>query len=256
MTYSKIKDFGQNFLIDSTVIQNIVQQTVEQVQEYKIKHLIEIGPGKGAITLPLIKKLPSTVQFTLVEKDAQLMPGLLTLRIPVLNQDALTLDPSFYYEHPIAVVSNLPYSSSTKITTHLAMQTGITVMVLMFQREVAYRINAPIGEGKSNTLAIFLQNLFEIKHLFDVSPKSFSPQPKIYSSVLLFQRRDTPKIAVTAETRARWESVLESLFFAPRKMLRSKTHHRDLLRSTAIDTTKRPGDLDWDDLTQLYNKLK
>ena len=149
---------GQNFLQSGSVITSIVDKTLELTTQYDCKTLLEIGPGKGAITEPLLEKIKvgtnPNCKVVLVEKDDQfaknwgvraLMDG--PERLEIVHSDFLLLpDPSWLRDQNQGVVSNLPYSAGTAILTHLSgYHRSLKFMVLMFQLEVANRILAQPG---------------------------------------------------------------------------------------------------------------
>lgn len=189
------RSLGQNFLRDASVSQRIVDALNPRATD----HVIEIGPGQGALTEKLID---SGATVTAIEFDRDLAPALRgkfagSERLTVIEADALSVDfaslapPSSIIPQPSTkLVANLPYNISTPILQRLMKQRDVfSILVLMFQREVAERITAAPGGRERGFLSVMAQNAFEIERLFDVSPSAFYPMPKVWSAVI----RLTPK---------------------------------------------------------------
>jgi 16S rRNA (adenine1518-N6/adenine1519-N6)-dimethyltransferase len=203
---------------------------------------LEIGPGKGALTLPLLARLAKEPKtnielVTLVERDEKLAEfwkkHATPIKLMVAAADFLQLSESqWVLKPPIAVISNLPYSSGTAILKHLVKQKeSIPVMVLMFQAEVARRLRAEAGTKERGSLSVWIQNLWDIEKSLSVSPKCFSPPPKVNSEVVILRRRESPRIKGSVEQETRWESLLRASFAHRRKMLRSSSNQGSMVES-------------------------
>jgi len=184
------KRFGQNFLVDRGVVDRIVRALSPRSDET----IIEIGPGKGALTARLVEEAGQVVA---VEFDRNLAPLLLEEfgsrdNFKLMQADALTTD--FCAEVPgvnqARVVANLPYNIATAILQRLIDQRRcLTEMVLMLQREVVDRITAPAGSTKRGYLSVLVEAYCETEKLFDVAPGAFKPVPKVWSSVIRLRMR-------------------------------------------------------------------
>ncbi len=194
------KRLGQNFLVNEGVVNRIVDALAPQPNET----IIEIGPGRGALTAQLLNRAERVVA---VEFDRNLLP-LLSERFgnnqnfKLVPEDALTVD--FCSEiQPAAqarVVANLPYNIATAIVQRLiAQRTCLTEMVLMLQREVVSRITASPGTNERGYLSVFVQFYCDTEKLFDVAPGSFRPVPKVWSSVVRLVVRKQPAAPVKDE---------------------------------------------------------
>jgi 16S rRNA (adenine1518-N6/adenine1519-N6)-dimethyltransferase len=209
------KRFGQNFLNDRSIIRRIVESLNPQANET----IVEIGPGKGALTAPLIERAGHLVA---IEFDRNLIPGLATAfgtkgNFKLVESDALITDICAEIR-PAAtarVVANLPYNIATAVLQRLIEQRGcLTEFVLMLQREVVDRITADPNSAKRGYLSVFVEAYCEIEKLFDVAPGSFRPAPKVWSTVVRLRPR--PKIAVeVSDEKLLWQVV--SAGFAQRR---------------------------------------
>ena len=209
------KRFGQNFLTD----QRIVQRIIEALEPTADETIVEIGAGRGALTAPLLEQVGSLVA---IEFDRNLIP-LLTEKFSgkknftLVQSDALVTDICDVIRPATnsRIVANLPYNIATAILQKLIEQRGcLSEMVLMLQKEVVDRITATPGSGERGYLSVFVQAYCETEKLFDVSPGSFRPAPKVWSSVVKLRLR--PQLAVDVnDEKVLWRIV--SAGFAQRR---------------------------------------
>jgi len=214
-THHPSKRFGQNFLTDSRIIKRIVDAIEPRADET----IIEIGPGKGALTAPLLERAGSLVA---IEFDQNLIP-LLTEKFgsrqnfKLVQGDALTTDfcDAISPATTARVAANLPYNVATAILQRLIEQRHcLSELVVMLQREVVERITAPPSSAERGYLSVFVQAHCETEKLFDVAPGSFRPAPKVWSSVIRLRLRSQLAITVPDE-RLLWQVV--SAGFAQRR---------------------------------------
>ncbi len=185
------KSLGQNFLRDVSVCERIVGELDLQPTDT----IIEIGPGRGALTTHL---LDSGARVIAVEFDRDLIPPLRVQfsgseNLELINLDALNVDLAGLVgsNTPAKLVANLPYNISTAILQRLIEQRmSFSRIVLMFQREVVERITAQPASKERGFLSVIAQDAFEIEHLFDVAPSAFVPVPKIWSAVVALVPKD------------------------------------------------------------------
>ena len=189
MTFKNKKSLGQNFLIDRDVLDKIIS-TVDITD----KEILEIGPGSGNLTRYILKKKPKKVYV--IEKDNELvilLKDLFNNEIKIINEDVLDISEDKISDKRLTVFGNLPYNISTEILSKWIMNMGTNIwfenLVLMFQKEVADRIIATSNTSKYGRLSILSNWKLDIKKIIDIKPQSFSPRPKVDSSLLLF----TPK---------------------------------------------------------------
>ena len=271
----KRRALGQHFLKDQALANAIAERGVKEAVESGCKSLLEIGPGRGAITLPLCEQLKnqtSISNFQLIEKDDQLALKWLERSkqndqntgpsFSVRVGDFLEIPESEWLGHahlPLAVVSNLPYSSGTAILNRLARHTeSIPVMVLMFQAEVAKRLRAEPSTKERGSLSIWVQNLWDVEKLLSVPPHAFAPPPEVNSEVVILKRRAQPRIPQTTgpEDEVIWESFLKVCFAHRRKMLRSSIPWRNALELSGVDGTKRAEALQWQEWERLFQAVR
>lgn len=174
------KRFGQNFLQDQSIIHKIIQ-CIAPTKEIPI---VEIGPGLGALTKPMIE---SVGHIDVVEIDRDIIEILhgkySNKQITVHEGDALKFDFSFA-ERKIRVVGNLPYNISTPLLFHLSEFSNIVDMTFMLQDEVVKRICADVGTNDYGRLTVMLQYKFKCRKLLDVAPECFYPAPKVNSAIV------------------------------------------------------------------------
>ena len=180
------KSLGQNFLIDSNII-NIISSLID----IKDKTILEIGPGTGNLTSSLLNKNPK--KFFVIEKDNNLSLLLKKFenQISIINDDILKINENAICKEKLIVFGNLPYNISTEILCKWILNlndtnTWFQYLILMFQKEVAERIISKYNSSKYGRLSILANWRLNVKKITDISPKCFFPKPKIESSLLFF----------------------------------------------------------------------
>lgn len=263
-TFDKRKAFGQHFLCDDRIINGIVDAAISAVDRHPDHALLEVGPGKGAITRPLLNRLPLDRTFLVAERDRVLIefwkPESRINRL--LEGDFLAhSDELLQSLGKMVVVSNLPYSAGTAIVVRLCeMADRIPEMVLMFQAEVAKRLYAEASTPDRGSLSLYIQNEWDVKRLLVVKPEAFNPPPKVMSEVVVLTRRETPFIALPdAEAREQWNHLLKVSFQHRRKMLRANlngTRWKTALDQSGVDPTLRAEALEWKDWIALWQSSR
>jgi len=214
------KRFGQNFLVDEPVLDRIAASVAPQ----KGEHLVEIGPGKGALTARLARVCE---QLTAIELDRDLIPWLQLgfERHPgfrLFQADALSYDFSQLHQadRPLRIVGNLPYNISTPLIFHLLSFTGqIKDMHFMLQKEVVRRLAAEPGQKAYGRLSVMVQYHCRVEALFEVPPGAFDPAPKVDSALVrLTPHPSLPESADNSQTLAKLVNVA---FQQRRKTLRN-----------------------------------
>jgi len=180
------KSLGQNFLIDRSILKKI-----SEITPIKDKIVLEVGPGTGNLTTFILKKTPK--KLIVVEKDNELATNIAEIfkdQLTVINDDILNIDEKSLSSEKITVFGNLPYNISTEILSrwivNLKTDFWFDHLVLMFQKEVADRIIADFNTSYYGRLSILSNWKLNITKICDIKPESFSPRPKIDSSLLFF----------------------------------------------------------------------
>ncbi len=210
------KRFGQNFLSD----QNIIRKIIAAIAPKPGDLLVEIGPGLGALTEPL---LAVSEHLHVVEIDRDLIARLKEKHDPahltIHEGDALKFDFATLGA-PLRVVGNLPYNISTPILFHLASYAErVRDMTFMLQKEVVQRMVAEPGSEEYGRLSVMLQYRFNMASLFDVPPGAFRPAPKVTSAIVYLQPR--PAAECTCRDEALFGRIVTAAFGQRRKTLRN-----------------------------------
>ena len=240
------KSLGQNFLIDREVLEKIVS-TIDITG----KEVLEIGPGSGNLTKYILKKKPN--KLYVIEKDddlAILLEEKFGTEIEIINDDILKVTEDKISNHKLSVFGNLPYNISTEILSKWILNIGshfwFESLVLMFQKEVADRIISEFNNSKYGRLSILSSWKLNIKKIIDIKPQSFSPRPKIDSSLLLF----TPKKNFfELKDPKNLEKITRIFFSQRRKMLKKPFNQvfangKQVAEKFGIDLNLRPQNLE------------
>ena len=257
------KRFGQNFLHD----QGIIRHIVACIRPKPEQHIVEIGPGLGAITEHL---LATAGHLDVVELDRDLLPYLRiafasygdNLRIheaDALQFDfrSLSKDNSNTPEELLRIVGNLPYNISTPLIFHLLSYTDLIAdMHFMLQKEVVLRLAAGAGTNNYGRLSIMAQYFCRVDNLFEVPPEAFDPRPKVDSAIVrMAPYTDLPH---AANDFKHFESLVKSGFAQRRKTLRNNLKgiaNDEQLQSLGIDPSIRPERLTVGDFVAISNLL-
>jgi 16S rRNA (adenine1518-N6/adenine1519-N6)-dimethyltransferase len=229
------KRFGQNFLHDAGVI----QQIVAAINPSSGDHLVEIGPGKGAITREL---LPHCSHLDAIELDRDLVP-ILTQKFAsdshfhLHSADALKFRfCQLRHTKALRIVGNLPYNISTPLIFHiLDNRQCIADMHFMLQKEVVDRLAASPNTKAYGKLSIMAQAQCEVSSLFEIPPESFAPAPKVQSAFVRLTPRETSLVA--DEQHPQFQELVTAAFSHRRKTLRNNV-------KKLIDTTKAEQEID------------
>ena len=214
------KRFGQNFLIDAQVIGEIVAAVAPRHDDL----VVEIGPGLGALTEPLLQRL-DRLHVVEIDRDivARLQKRYSSEKLIIHQGDALAFDFGGLAGQPgqlLHVVGNLPYNISTPLLFHLAQFADrVFDMHFMLQKEVVERMVAEPGTADYGRLSVMLQYRFVMDWLLDVPPESFDPPPKVDSAVVRLIPRSAEELTVRDATR--FSAVVAAAFGQRRKMLRN-----------------------------------
>ena len=230
MAHTPRKRFGQNFLHDPHVIGKIIS-TIQPKQD---ENLVEIGPGQGAITLPLLEAAGA---LTVIELDRDLIEPLKARcstigTLSVHNVDALRFDfCELASKGPLRIIGNLPYNISTPILFHLLNQHDcIKDMHFMLQKEVVERMAAGPGSKQYGRLSVMLQYRCRVSALFGIGAESFTPPPRVESAFVRLEPYD--QLPVSVDSESVFTTLVRLAFSQRRKTLRNAL--RDLLDAEEI----------------------
>ena len=247
------KRFGQNFLVSPGIVAKIVEASRPQSNDV----VVEIGPGLGALTEPLLARL-AHLHVVEIDRDlsARLRERFCADRLTIHEGDALQFD--FSGLGPaLRVVGNLPYNISTPLLFHLAAcAERVRDMHFMLQREVVERMVAAPGGSEYGRLSVMLQYRFQMERLFLVPPGAFNPAPKVESAVVRMIPR--PRAALAATDEALLGGIVKSAFAQRRKMLRNTLRERLTeadWTALGIAPTRRAEELAAGDYVRIANRL-
>ena len=258
MTLAK-KSLGQNFLIDENIINKI--SSLVKVED---QNILEVGPGTGNLTNALLKKKPK--KFYVIEKDdnlANILKKEFKDKIIVINDDILKVNENNLSNEKLIVFGNLPYNISTEILCKWIINLNdkkiwFRNFILMFQKEVADRILSKYNSSHYGRLSIIANWKLDIKKIIDIKPNSFSPKPKIDSSLLFFSPK---KNFLKIKNPKNLEKITRIFFSQRRKMIKkpfSQIFSNDIkiAKKLKIDLSLRPQNLDNDTYYQLANEYE
>jgi 16S rRNA (adenine1518-N6/adenine1519-N6)-dimethyltransferase len=257
MSHQTKKSLGQHFLSDPGMIDKIVRAIAPQPGD----RLVEIGPGAGAITRPLLQRHGA---LTVIEFDRDLIEPLTALgaelgaELSIVHADVLTVDFSALADGtPIRLVGNLPYNISSPILFHaLDHLDAIRDMHFMLQKEVVDRMAAAPGSKVYGRLSVMLQARCRVTPLFKVPPGCFRPPPKVDSAVVRLEPRDPAELGLARPER--FAQVVRAAFSQRRKTLRnalSTVCTPEQIEAVGIDPGARAETVSVADYVNLANSL-
>lgn len=249
------KRFGQNFLQDK----NIIQKIIKAIAPKKTDHIVEIGPGLGALTIQL---LPILKNMDVIELDRDLVPKLQTAcrnlgELNIYQADALRFDfkKLVKNEHLLRIVGNLPYNISTPLIFHLLEQIDcICDMHFMLQKEVAQRLAAKPNNKNYGRLSVMVQYFCRVKELFTASPHAFYPVPKVESALVYLVPHK--KISLPAKNISALEEIVKLAFNQRRKMIQNclkGSVSKEQFSNLNISPKLRPEQLSVEDFVKISN---
>ena len=251
------KRFGQNFLQDGMVIEQILNAINPQENDV----IAEIGPGHGALTLPLLARVN---KLTAIEIDRDLVEQLNARvnsdRLTLIAKDVLHFDfSSLTKDADLRIVGNLPYNISTPLLFHLLQfKDCIADMYFMLQREVAHNLSACPREHNYSRLSVIAQYFFESEILFDVPPQAFFPAPAVISSFVRMSVRQEALL----DNLEKLDCIVKLAFTKRRKTLAnalSSIFDEQAWNEMQIDRQKRPDSVSLEEYMQMvkyFNKQK
>ena len=255
------KSLGQNFLIDTGIIEKICNSG--NITENN--NVLEVGPGTGNLTEFILQKKPK--KFHVIEKDERLIKNLkerFEKKLTIINEDILEYDLKLLSDKDLIIFGNLPYNISSQILANFInysySEFSYKKLVLMFQKEVADRILAEENSKNYGRLSIFSSWKLNIKKIMDINPSSFFPKPKVMSSLLIFE----PKINfIKFKNSKNLEHITNVFFNQRRKMIKKPLNilfkdSKKVIDELDLDINLRPQNLKKDTFYKIcliYEKL-
>ena len=252
------KSLGQNFLIDRNIL-----KIISEIATIKDKIVLEIGPGTGNLTSFILKKKPK--KFIVIEKDNNLASNIAKIfkdQLNIINDDILNVDENSLATEKITVFGNLPYNISTEILSrwiiNLKNDFWFDRLILMFQKEVADRIIANFNSSNYGRLTILSNWKLNIEKICDIKAESFSPKPKIDSSLLVFSPKEN---FFKINDPKNLEKITRVFFNHRRKMIKKPYNqlfngNQKVLEKLKIDLNLRPQNLNFETYYKLTNEFE
>tara|TARA_B100000401_G_C52702602_1_gene669877 strand:+ start:312 stop:1049 length:738 start_codon:yes stop_codon:yes gene_type:complete len=242
MTYPK-KKWGQNFLVDPNIIKKIIHTL-----EIKSKdQILEIGPGKGALTFSIKAQKVFAIE---IDKDlCDLLSRKKQKNLTIINEDILKTNIEKLKINK--VVGNLPYNISSQIIFKILKNNNWDTAIFMIQKELAERIISKEGSKQYGRISVMIQSLCDVKREFNVSPNCFSPKPNVSSTIISLKKKK--KIVFDYD---KFEYVVKKIFSQRRKKIKNtltQISNYDELRNY---TDKRPEQISVEDYIKIASQIK
>ena len=255
------KSLGQNFLKDLNILSKIVEQG--KISEKDI--VLEIGPGTGYLTEFILKKNPN--KLIVVEKDeklSNLLSEKYKNKLEIINKDILDCYKEFRFNYPIKVFGNLPYYISTKILLSFIkindLNKYFSKFIFIFQKEVADRIIADENTNNYGRLSIITDWKMNMSKIIDISPNSFDPRPKVWSTLITL----TPKVKYEKLAKIKNLEHVTNIFFNQRRKMIKKPmkqlfkNYEDVAKKLDLNLNLRPQNISKNkfvEICKFYEKL-
>lgn len=249
------KSFGQHFLNNDHIAQNIVDSLTDELH---VDNILEVGPGKGVLTDHLLAK---DFKLKVVEADVD-MVKFLTATKPNLEDNIIFKDflkcplDQVFDGQEFGLIGNYPYNISSQILFKMVKYRNyVPLMVGMFQKEVADRVVSKHGSKVYGVVSVLIQAYYDCEYLFTVNPESFDPPPKVMSAVIRLKRKDQHNLPCD---EGLFKSIVKISFGQRRKMLRNSM--KQFIKDPALLEdpifTSRPEQLSLEDFVTLTNKIE
>ena len=251
------KSLGQNFLKD----ENILKKIADTIETNENDIIIEIGPGKGALTKYLVQKKGKLICYEIDERMKAILKKYENENTKVVFQDFLQRnikeDLPVNYEN-IYIIANIPYYITTPIIEHIIKcDIKEKAMTLLVQKEVGYRFSAQPGSKDYGFFTVFLNHYYHVNYLFDVSRKAFYPSPNVDSAVISFERNT----CIPSLDMIKFQKFLKQCFLQKRKKLKNNLSKEDwqdtleILKDNGYDENARAEDISYEIFVKIFNRL-
>ena len=242
MTYPK-KKWGQNFLADPNIIKKIIHTL-----EIKSKdQILEIGPGKGALTFSIKAQKVFAIE---IDKDlCDLLSRKKQKNLTIINEDILKTNIENLKINK--VVGNLPYNISSQIIFKILKNNNWDTAIFMIQKELAERITSKEGSKQYGRISVMIQSLCDVKREFNVSPNCFSPKPNVSSTIISLKKKK--KIIFDYD---KFEYVVKKIFSQRRKKIKNTLTQISNYAELRKYTDKRPEQISVEDYIKIASQIK
>ncbi len=257
MTRPLRKRFGQHLLSNPNTINNIVKV----IHPKKDDRLVEIGPGRGAISVPILKNVGNLyaieIDRDIAREVAEQCKNIGELEIHLGDVLGFDFHKLANQNNPVRIFGNLPYNISTPLLFHLLKFSDCIIdMHFMLQKEVVDRITALVGDSNYSRLSIMIQASYKVESLFDISPSEFTPPPKVNSSFM--RLKPTDKFQNQIKDKIIFAKLVETAFQQRRKTIKnslSKVATEEQLTKANIRPIQRPQEISIQQYITLSNEL-
>ena len=238
------KSWGQNFIIDK----NIINKIIKSIDPNSNDTILEIGPGKGALTIPLSSKVKDIIA---IEIDPMLCDFLNTKNIKnlnIVNQDILKWENTNYLDE-VKIIGNLPYNISSPIIFKFLNTPYWNEMIIMVQKELADRMIANVSTKDYSRMSIMIQTFCKIEDRFNISKHIFHPKPKVESSIIKLKRKEIDI------NYAKFSEFIKKMFKQRRKKIKN-----NLTTETELEFFKnfldlRPENIEVENYLEIFQKI-
>jgi len=222
------KKLGQHFLKDEDIARRIVEQLQFSAVSNQINHVVEIGPGTGALTKFLLKN--GSIRLSMIEIDHESVLFIKNqfphAKENIIEADILKVNLDHLFSPKVSIIGNLPYNIASQIFFRvLEHRLHVDQLVCMLQKEVAERICSKHGNKKYGILSVLIQAFYDCENLFDVEPTAFYPIPKVTSAVIRLKRNSNLKLDCDENY---FQFIVKQAFQKRRKTLRNALKHLNL----------------------------
>ena len=239
------KSWGQNFIVDN----NTINKIISIIEPKESENLIEIGPGRGAITIPISKQVK---HLTAIEIDPMLVEYLENFKIhnlDIIHKDFLKWE--IKGKEKCRVIGNLPYYISSPIIFKLIQNKYVNEIIIMVQKELAQRLSANPNNKNYSRMSVVVQAFCDVSYECDVSKNIFNPKPKVESSIVRLKKKGSAEINFE-----KFSNFIKMCFVHRRKKLKNNLiKNAGITKNIDFLNNERPENLSVQQYIDLFNKF-
>lgn len=248
LDYKKIpikKSWGQNFLID----ENVIRKIMKIINPKTNSTIIEIGPGKGALTLPIAKVVRKVYAIEIDPLLCMFLEKKNIKNLTLFNEDILKWNFNKNHDENIMIIGNLPYYISSPIIFKFLNKSYWKDMIIMVQKEMGKRITSKYKTKDYSRISVMCQTFFETKYICDISKNVFLPRPKVSSSIISLKRKNT---TINIE---KYSDFIKIAFSNRRKTIKNNFKKHIDVEFLNDFKNKRADEITVDEYKKLFNKI-